>query len=207
MKDGPDSKDQKEEPAHGDEKDVEGRQTIGVVDEGHGEREQDPADDIIAHTSSEDGDANRVTEEVEFREDAAQDRESGDSQSGTDEETEDAEVNVVGDLILELVVYAPCDGVPQAKGQDKTTQADAQGNAPIGGEQADVDFESDEEKKQDEAEVGDVVEHGKRIGGEDVFFKVRDARQHGRTQQNAADDLGDDARLAQAGQRIVEQTA
>lgn len=172
--------DQEEEPAHGDEKDIERRQTAGVVHEGHGEREEDPADHIIAHTSSEDGDANRVAEEVEFREDTAQDRKSGDSQSGTDEKAEDTEVDVVGDLAFKLVVYTPSDGVAQAKGQEKTTQADAEGNAPIGGEQADVDLESDEEEKQDEAEVGDVVEHGKRFGGEDVFFEVRDARQHRR---------------------------
>lgn len=76
-------------------------------------------------------------------------------------------------------------------------------------------LQGDQKKEDEKTQVGHIVEHGHGISREDgcdlgqppatalnqgtvhTIFESRDAHHHRRTQQNAADDLGDDAWLVQ----------
>lgn len=105
------------------------------------------------------------------------------------------------------MVQPPGDGKAEAERQQHAGDPHAQSHPPVVGEQADVDLEADEEEEQEEAEVGDIVEDGHGGRREDLILEVRDPRQDGRAQENAADDLGDDPGLADERQRVVQQAA
>lgn len=105
------------------------------------------------------------------------------------------------------MIETPCDGAAQAEGQDHACEADGQGDAPVAGEKADVDLEGDQEEEDDQAEVGDVVEDGHGVCGKDVVLEARDSHHDRGSQQDAANDLRNDAGLAKVGQRVVEEAA
>lgn len=106
---------------------------------------------------------------------------------------------------MKLIEQAPGDRTTQAKGQYHAGEADAQSNAPVGHEHADVDLEADEEQEQHEADIGDQIQVGHGRRRKDGILEARDAHHHRGAQNDAADDLRDNARLAQLGERVMQQ--
>lgn len=99
------------------------------------------------------------------------------------------------------------DSHAEGKGQGHSGQADGQGNLPVLGEEANINLEGNQEEEYDQAQIRDIVQDGDGFGGEDGGLKVGNAHHDRRAQQDAANDLGDDARLSHVGERIVEKTA
>ncbi len=126
----------------------------------------------------------------------------------TDEQHKDSEADRLGSgFVAKLIVQTPRDGTSQPKGQRHAEDAHTGGHLPVADEEAQVDLEADEEEEEDESDVGDESEVGHGSGREDGVRESGNAAHDGRAQQDAAHDLGDDSRLAQSGQRVVEQTA
>lgn len=85
-------------PADGAQQDVDGRDARALaaglcVDEGDGECEQDPADDVVADAGREDDDADRRLEQLELGQDPAQDGERRDRHGRAREQEEVAKVD------------------------------------------------------------------------------------------------------------------
>ena len=122
----------------------------------------------------------------------------------TDEEHISAKTDGLGAwLIAKLVVKTPGDGTTQTEWQDHAGETDTGRNLPIGYEEAQVDLEPDEEEEEDETEIGDEIEIGHRRFREDGCCEVGDTTHDGRTEQNATNDLCDNARLSQPGQGVM----
>lgn len=205
---GPDAKDQEQRPADDAEEGPEGGEAAAVVDEGDAQRQQDPADDVVADAGGEGGDADDVAEQLQLGQDAAEHGEGGDGEGGADKEAEDAEADGLGALVaLKLLVQAPGDGVAEAEGQGHARERHADGGPPVVAEHAQIDLEAGQEEEDDEAEIGNVGQDGHAVGGEDVGLEAGDAHHDGRAEQDAADDLGDDTRLAEVAERVVQQAA
>jgi hypothetical protein len=207
-KHGPDGKDQKEGPADGAQQHPERGQARRVVDEGDAEREQHPADDVVADAGGQHGDADVAVQEVELRQDAAEDGKGRDGERGADKERKDAKVNVVRRAVVighgELVVQAPGEGDPEAERERHAGEPDDDGGLDVFGKQPDIQLEGDEKEKHNEAERRNVVEHGHRLGGKDVGLEARDAHHDRRAEYDAANDLGDDARLLEQAQGVCK---
>ena len=105
------------------------------------------------------------------------------------------------------MIEAPSDCSAQAKGQGHSSRSNPEGNLPIADQEAQIDLEPDQEQEQQETEVGDEVQVRQGLGRKDVGGETRNAAHDGGTEDDASDDFGDDARLSQLGEWIVQQTA
>jgi hypothetical protein len=103
-----------------------------------------------------------------------------------------------------VLVQTPGNGTPQAEREGHAANADAQGNAPVAGQEAHIDFEANKEQEKHEAEVRNQTQIRHGIFGEDCRGEMGNATKHRRAQKDAANDLGDDPRLAEILERIVE---
>jgi hypothetical protein len=108
-------------------------------------------------------------------------------------------------LMSKLIIQPPSNSTSQTKRQRHTGQANADGHFPIADEEAQIDLEADEEEKKYESQIGDEreVRHGG--GGEYGVCEAWDSSHHRRAQQDAADDFGNDAGLADFGEGPVEK--
>ena len=71
---GADGVDQEEDVGHGGQENVQGGDAAARIDERYTQRQQDPADDIVSDPGGQDDDADLILQQVEFRQDATQDR-------------------------------------------------------------------------------------------------------------------------------------
>ncbi|KAI3476332.1 hypothetical protein L1887_62096 [Cichorium endivia] len=173
---GLDEEEEHEDPANGAKQNVERGETRVCVDEGDGESEEDPADDVVAYTGSKHNDTDLGVQKLCLGEDAGEHRERD----------------------------ADRDGSAHAEGEDHACDADCGGLLGASADDAHVDLEADEEEEEDETEGGDEVEVGERRRWEDVLCEAGDATHGGGAEEDAADDLCDDTRLAQSLEREAE---
>ena len=125
-----------------------------------------------------------------------------DSHGDTNEQHEDAEIDVDGSwLIFELVVQAHSNGTSQAKGNGHAKHSNAQHHLPIAHQKTQIHLQSYYEQEEHEPEICNEVElrhgHVREYGIPEAGYAAHD----GGAQQNASYDLGDDARLADFGER------
>lgn len=131
-----------------------------------------------------------------------------DGNGNTDEEHVHRKVDMLNPVVIpKLVVQAPRDSATQAKRQGEARKGNSGRDAPVAEEETHVRLEADHEEVQDEAEVGDKVEVDDRLRGEDGGAEARDVAHYGGAEDDAADDLGDDAGLADLGEGPVEDVA
>jgi hypothetical protein len=124
----------------------------------------------------------------------------------TNEKKIRAEIDVYNARVgAELVVEAPGQSAAQCEGQRKSSKGDSRGNAPIADEEANIGLETNEEKVQDETEVGDEREAGQRFVGKYVLLETGDAAHNRGTEDDATDDFGNNARLANLLQGPMEK--
>lgn len=107
---------------------------------------------------------------------------------------------------MKLMVQTPSNRAAESKRQRHARHAYADGEFPVADEVPQVDFQADEEEEQHEAEICDEGEIGDGGGGEDGVGEAWDATHYGGAEQDAADDFGDDAGLAEEGEGVVEYT-
>ena len=120
-----------------------------------------------------------------------------DGHGHADEEHIDAESDMDrAGFSPKLIVETPGDGATQAKGQDHAGRAHAQGHSPVGGDETHVGLKPDQEQEQDQSQISDQVQVRHRRGGKDGGRETGNAAHDRRSQQDAANDLGDDPRLA-----------
>lgn len=105
----------------------------------------------------------------------------------------------------ELVVKPHGYRAPQTKRNGHADDADIECYLPVAHEIAQVDFESDDEEKEHKTKVSDQIQLGHGGIREDVGFESGDASHGGWTQQDASNDLGDNARLAELVQGPFER--
>lgn len=85
------------------------------------------------------------------------------------------------EIATELIVNTMGKGNTETEWQDHAGQADAHGNLPIRTKHSGINFEADEEEKEQEAQVGNVAQNGHRFGREDVLLEIGDSHHHRRT--------------------------
>ena len=102
------------------------------------------------------------------------------------------------------MIEAVGDGKAQAKGHQHTSNPYARGYAPVGGKHANVHLESDDEEVEQEAKVRHIVKHGHGILGEYLLLEIGDPCEDRRTQEDTANDLGNDPGLSDKGERVVQ---
>jgi hypothetical protein len=178
------SKTHKEDVAHTDQQNIKCVDTRPRVDQSDGQREQDPADNIVTDACAQHDDSDRGPKQLQLREDAAEHGKSSYGHRDTDEEKEGPKgdglnacivsvglVSICGrkkrtELLLELMIKPVSDRTTQPKGQRHSSSADAQCDSPIELENSHIDFQADEEKEQDQSQVGNQVEvcHGIVVG-------------------------------------------
>lgn len=189
-KDRANSINEEEDPSHCSQKDIERCEAIGVVDESDTQSEKNPANNIIADARSKYSDTDRSSEDLKLRKNTAEDRERGNGECSSDEESKGAELHILhGSLVAIFFIQAPGNSNTKTKGQHHTGEADTDSDAPIGLEHARIDFETDEEEEEQETDGGDIAEDGHGLGGEDVLLEAGDAHHHRRTEDDAADDF------------------
>lgn len=105
------------------------------------------------------------------------------------------------------MVQPPSYCTTQPERQRHPRRPHAQGDLPIAEEVSQIHLQPDEEQEQDEPEVRDEVEVRDRGGGEDGVGESGYASHDGGSEHNASDDFGDDARLADFRERVVEEAA
>jgi hypothetical protein len=103
-----------------------------------------------------------------------------------------------GAAIDELIVHANGDRRAKPKGQDEADGRYGEGGAGMSSEDAQVRLDADEEEEEDQADVGDEVQIGDRSRREDVVGEVGNATKGCRAEDDAGDDVGDNARLSKA---------
>lgn len=131
-----------------------------------------------------------------------------DGHGNANEQHEDAEIDVHGArLVLEFTVQSHGDSASHAKGHHHAEHAHAQCNLPVVYQEAQIHLQTDNEQEQREPEVGDECELRHGLGGEDGFLESRYAAHDRGPEQDASDDLGDDARLADLGERPLQDSA
>ena len=131
-----------------------------------------------------------------------------DGNGNADEEQVGAEVNVhQAGVVAELVVQAPGQGAAQSEGQGQAGKGDGRGDPPVANEEAHVGLEADEEEVEHEAEVGDEGQVGQGVLGEDGVAEVGDAAHDRGAEDDAANDLCDDAGLADLLEGPVKKVA
>lgn len=119
MKGGPDDIDEDQHPADGHEQDVKSRNAGTVVDESDAESQEDPTHHVVANARGQHRNADRRAQQIELREDAAEDGERRDGERGADEEGVHAKVDghhAAAINVVELVIQPPGDGAAQAEG-------------------------------------------------------------------------------------------
>ena len=136
-----------------------------------------------------------VLEQAFVGEDPGQDGERRDGVGGSEKKEESAKVD--RGLVDEAVIDPFRDGGAHGKGDDHADERDRDRDLCVATKEGKVDFESDEEQEQGEADVGDEVKVRDALGREDVGCEARDAAEGGRADQDSGNDFGDDARLAE----------
>jgi hypothetical protein len=96
----------------------------------------------------------------------------------------------------EFVVDCYGDGCSETEWEEDTRAGYGESGTPSFAEDRGVDFETDKEEEEDETDGGDEVEVWEGRWWEYGGGEAGDSTHHGRTEDDAADDFGDDARLA-----------
>lgn len=131
-----------------------------------------------------------------------------DGNRNTDEEHVDREVHVLDTVfITELVVQAPRDGTSKPERHRQAREGHRCRDTPIAHQEAHVGLQADHEEVQHETKICDEVEVDDGLLGEDGIAEARDMPHDGGPQDDSADDLSDDARLADLGEGPVEDMA
>lgn len=128
-------------PSDCTEEDVDCRDTGRGVNEGDGESEQDPADNVVAYACTQYDLSDPRFEEFGFRQDSAENGKGGNSCRHTDEENKDAEIDVV--FIDEFPIDGDGDTCPGAKRQNHACSRDTDGALPVAFDDAEIDLETD----------------------------------------------------------------
>jgi hypothetical protein len=132
----------------------------------------------------------------------------GDSHCDTDEKHVHSEIDVYKTLLMpKVIVETNGNCATQPKGQRHTSQPYAQRNLPIADEESEIDFQTNNEQEKSKANVCDKGQVGHGGGGKDGIGEARDATHDGRTKQDTPNYFGDDSRLADLGQRPIQQPA
>lgn len=108
---------------------------------------------------------------------------------------------------MERVVQAIRNGTAESKWKRHPSGRDTQGHAPIAHEKANIRLKSHEEQKQDQPQIGNYIETGNAFRRKDRIGKTRNATHDRGAQDNPAHDLCNHTRLADLGQRPVDETA
>lgn len=156
-------------PAGSGQDHVEDDEAGRRIDQGDGEREEDPTDDVVcaaiaqsvsslldrrrklkkmltSDSGREDDDADMVLEQPFVGQDPREDRERRDRVRRADEEQERAKLDAAL-RVDESVVQALGDGGAERKGDDHADQRDRNGEFRIAAEEREVDLETDEEEE------------------------------------------------------------
>src|ERR1700691_870681 len=123
--------------------------TVAGVHECHSQCKENPANDIITHTSGEGDNSDSGIQKLRFGENTAQDRERGDSDCNSREQDEVTEVHV---RLNELSVNANTQGCTHSEGYDQSGHRNSHGRLDISFDDTDVDLKADEEQKDNKAE-------------------------------------------------------
>ena len=110
-------------------------------------------------------------------------------------------------LMLEFIVEPPCDRTAQPKRKGHARDAYRGRDPPVLGQESQIDLQAHEEKEENKAEIGRQGQIGHGGRGEDGVGEVGDSPHDARPQQDTSNDFGDDARLADLGERPVKKTA
>ena len=163
---------------------------------------------VVGNAGREGNDTHRGVKKLKLGQDTTQNRKGRNGNSHTDEEHKHGESDVYNPLVTgKLVIQSPGNTASHGKRDGETTASYRCGNSPIAHEEADVRFQADDEEVQHQTEVGDKGQVGEGFGGEDGLSEARNAPHHGGAEQDAADDFGDDAGLADFGEGPVEHMA
>ena len=98
----------------------------------------------------------------------------------------------------EVVVERDGKCSPQTKREHKPKETDRCRPARIISHRTRVDLESDQEQEEHQPHIGREGEDGDALGREDAIREVRDVAHDRRAEEDAADDLRDNPRLAEA---------
>ena len=85
---------------------------------------------------------------------------------------------ILSKLMVETIRNAPA----ESKGKSHASRSNTEGYPPVRYEKAQVYFKSDQEKEQDEADIGGHCECRHRGSGEYSVCEARNASKHGGTQ-------------------------
>ena len=110
-------------------------------------------------------------------------------------------------IIPKLVVQPPRNSASQPKRQCQARKGHRRRDAPVADEEAHVGLEADHEEVQHQTEVCNEIEVDDGLRREDGVAKSWDMAHDGGAEDDAADNLGDDAGLADLGERPVEDMA
>jgi hypothetical protein len=133
------------------------------------------------------------------RDDAREDREGGDRYGSADEEPEVQERDLLA--VHRSVGAVEHGGQPEAEGhrQRGRAQPDSAGGAPAAPQGGVVEVPPDGEHEEEQAHLGDDVQIGPDLHGEEVLGQIAGQQpQQAGTETDPGGDLTDDCRLAQA---------
>ena len=120
-----------------------------------------------------------------------------DSHSDSDKQHVYTKTNGHGSrLMSELVIQSRGNCAAQAKRNHHANQAYTSCNLPIPRQKPEVYLQANEKQKQNQAKISHCGEDGHCLSGEDVLSETRDSPHDGRTKDNTANDLCNNARLA-----------
>lgn len=106
---------------------------------------------------------------------------------------------------MECIINPISQSTTYAERKRQSSNSDRSSNAPVANQEANIRLETDEKQVQDQTEVGDVVEVRNRGFREECGLEAWNTSEDRRTKNDAPDDFGDDAWLADLGKRPVEK--
>lgn len=128
--------------ADADQENVKTGKTTSGIDQGDGQGEQNPANDIITDTSSENYETDNGIQQLQLCENAAKHGESGDSNGDSDKEDEVGHVDRIRD---EGVIKWDSDGGSETEWYNKPQDGNKGGRFAIPFYETDIDLETNEE--------------------------------------------------------------
>ena len=148
---------------------IEGRKTTRRVYQGDGQGEENPADDIVANTGSENDKADNIVQQLQLCEDTAEHWESGDSDGNSNEEDKVAEIDRVRD---ESVVERYGDRRAKTEGYNESQSRNKEGGFGVPFHKSDIDLEANEEQEQCDTDAAGKSEKGKGVLWEDRLAEI-----------------------------------
>jgi len=185
-----DGPEQENSPPDRAEEDVDRGDTGFRIDKCKGKGEKNPSDHIITNSSSENYDADSRVQELGADENATEYRKGGDGHCYPNEEQKVSERRLR--VIDKVGIHRYCHGRTQSEGKYHPCDRDERRAAAVLLHYADIHFEADQEEKEDQTDGGDEVEIRERLSGEDGIGKFWNTTHDGGSEDDAADDLGDD---------------